>query len=223
MSNVDRIQKFCDDQISVITTCKGKPNKITAEIDKLRQWLVKHQEVVVPDGAKAQIFSILEKYQRCFTSVYPEIMPAVSTLFSDYLQLPEGKLLSSKSKQRVLKWLQQMDNSENGKSESVEQMIKRQGETLSTWSVEGVDEKNQRVTLLSTTDAEVWKEDFHVPSKNHFQQLVELRSIATNEGSSSGGGHGGHGHEKQVLVELNGCDEVTRVMLEEEKIRQRED
>lgn len=203
MSHVDRIQKFHDDQVDNITSCKGKTSKITSEIDKFRQWLVKHQDNVVPDAAKGQIFTILEKYQRCSTQVYPEITPAVYTLYSDFLQLPEGKLVSSKSKQRVLKWLQQMDSdaADANTAESVEAMVARQENTLSTWSVEGINEKKRCVTLLSTDDAEVWKENFEVTTQVHFARLLELRpEMATGS---------------QILVELNGCNEVVRVFLDE--------
>jgi len=203
MSNVDRIQKFHDDQIDNITGCKGKTTKITSEMDKLRQWLVKHQDAAVPDGAKGQIFTILEKYQRCSSQVYPEIEPALYVLFSDYLQLPEGKLLSSKHKQRVLKWVQQMDldKASAGAAETVEEMVARQRKTLTTWTVESIDERKRQVTLLSTADAEEWKEDFEVTNKSHFQHLLELQSDI-----DAG---------KVIVLELNGCNEVTQIFVPE--------
>ena len=51
MSNIDRIQKFADDQTKVLTS-SSKPTKICSEIDKLRCWLIKHQDDSIPDGSK---------------------------------------------------------------------------------------------------------------------------------------------------------------------------
>jgi hypothetical protein len=93
------------------------------------------------------------------------------------------------------------DAADANTAESVEAMVARQANTLSTWSVEGINEKKRCVTLLSTEDAEVWKENFEVTTQVHFARLLELRpEMATGS---------------QILVELNGCNEVVRVFLDE--------
>ena len=90
-----------------------KPAKITTEIAKLRTWLVKHQDEAVPDGSKGKIIAVLEKYNRA-AGYMAEIRGAVSCLFQDYLALPEGKLLTSKGKDRVKAWLENMDDDGDG-------------------------------------------------------------------------------------------------------------
>ncbi len=51
MSNLERIQKFSDDQTKILVS-SSKPNKINAEIEKLRTWLIKHQDEAITDGSK---------------------------------------------------------------------------------------------------------------------------------------------------------------------------
>jgi hypothetical protein len=106
----ERITKFCDDQTKIMVP-GTKPAKITSEIAKLRTWLVKHQDEAVPDGSKGKIMSVLEKYNRA-AGYMAELRAPVSCLFQDYLALPEGKLLTSKNKDRVKAWLENMDDGE---------------------------------------------------------------------------------------------------------------
>lgn len=117
--------------------------------------------------------TILEKYNRASGYMH-DIRPAVTSLYSDYLQLPEGKLLSSKHKDRVLVWLNNMND---GDVENSEEAVSAAAVVSSTrWSIEGVDISKRTVTLLSVDDAELWMEDFPVLDINQltsFQQLYD--------------------------------------------------
>lgn len=89
----DRINKFAEEQVSILTS--SSPLKIISEIGKLKEWLIKHQDDAIPDGAKNKLLTILEKYNRA-AGYYADIRPKVIALYENYLALPEGKLLSSK-------------------------------------------------------------------------------------------------------------------------------
>lgn len=112
MSAIERIQKFHDDQIKIMVP-GTKPTKITSEISKLKTWLVKHQDEAVPDGSKGKILTCLEKYNRAAGYIF-DIRSATESLFQDYLALPEGKLLTSKNKDKVKTWLENMVDGDEG-------------------------------------------------------------------------------------------------------------
>jgi hypothetical protein len=156
MSNADRIQKFFDDQTSMMVS-GIKSSKINSEIAKLRVWLVKHQEEVVPDSSKAKLIAILEKYNRA-AGYMADIRETVLALFSDYLQLPEGKLLGSKDKNRVLIWSQNLCDS--GEAQETVSADNPSISLPSCWFIENHDSKKRTITLLSTENCELWKEDF---------------------------------------------------------------
>ncbi len=65
--------------------------KYTSELKKLTLWMQKHQSETLTDGAKQKLVAILGE------SKDPELL-------SCYLALPEGKLTTSKGKNRALKW-----------------------------------------------------------------------------------------------------------------------
>ena len=170
MSNADRIEKFYADQITVLSAY-GRA-KVSAEIAKLKQWLLKHQDETVPDGAKSKIVSILERYNRAQGN-FADIRNNVIELFSDYLQLPEGKLLSAKDKSKVLKWLQDINTSDvdaeeegggGGSSAGT-------GPSATLWTVESIDPEKRTITLLSTEDDQLWKENLLVDNAALFSQI----------------------------------------------------
>ncbi len=159
MSNADRIEKFFSDQLTVLSAYNR--SKVSSEIGKLKQWLVKHQDEVIPDASKQKLLSILERYNRAAGN-FADIRSSVSDLFSDYLQMPEGKLVSAKDKSKVLKWIQNIGatTDDDSCSSGGATVVKK----ASRWTVESIDEAKKTVTLLSTEDEELWKEDFAVES-----------------------------------------------------------
>ena len=104
----ERVTKYYDDGKSLISL--NNVPKIVNEINKLKTWVVKHQNETINDGSKTKLLSIVELYYRfCITSIDKRlILEPTSALLSDYLQLPEGKLLSAKDKKKVLNWLQEL-------------------------------------------------------------------------------------------------------------------
>ena len=179
MSNVERIDKFLEDQAAVLTAkdSSSKSGKVNSEIGKLKQWLVKHQDDSLPDNSKAKIMTILEKYNRAY-GYFSDIRSSVISLFSDYLQLPEGKLVNSKNKQRVLNWLQHM---EPEKDENGNELHKNRG-SISRWSVESINVEEQTVSLLSIVDLELWNENFKLTDP---AQFLEIRQLFENEGGQN--------------------------------------
>ena len=176
MANADRIQKFFDDQL-VLLTSGSKPSKICSEIDKFRAWLVKHQDEVVPDGSKGKLMTILEKYNRVQGN-FADYRDSVAKLFSDYLQLPEGKLTNSKNKSKVLIWLQNM--ADGNICEESPASPGFSSNRSSEWSVEGIDAEQHTATLLSTTDPDSWKEDMLITNI----ELLSRIQMLFDEGST---------------------------------------
>lgn len=155
MSNVDRIQKFVDDQTALLTA-KAATGKINSEISKLKTWLVKHQDEAVPDGSKGKIAAILEKYNRA-SGYLADIRPAVLGLFNDYLQLPEGKLVNSKEKNRILTWVRNMDIGNEDVAEDPTRAAP--APITSVYLVDTLDKKKRTVSMFNTKDPDDWKED----------------------------------------------------------------
>ena len=171
MSNADRIQKFFDDQTHVLTAkdSSSKTSKISSEVSSLRKWVVGHQDVAVPDGSKSKLVSIMERYNRA-AGYYAPIRSVVQSLFEDFLQLPEGKLVNSKGKAQVLSWLQSfVDHDEATPAPS-------EAKSHSTWTVEAVNAARGCVTLLNSDDAELWKEDWAV-SAEHLDSIRSLYDL----------------------------------------------
>ena len=79
-----------DDFASKLESLKGS-TKYASELKKLTLWMQKHQSETLTDSAKQKLVAILGE------SKDPELL-------SCYLALPEGKLTTSKGKNRALKW-----------------------------------------------------------------------------------------------------------------------
>jgi hypothetical protein len=163
MSASERIQRFADDQAKLLVS-GSKSAKIKVEIDKLRTWMQKHQNETVPDAAKGKLFQVLEKYNRA-ASYFIDIRDSVLNLFGDYLQMPEGKLVSARDKSKILIWQQALLAAEDNPTDSSLQQNKR----TSFWSVESIDKRKKTITLLNQEDAELWKEDV--------QRIHSMRSL----------------------------------------------
>eukprot|EP00667_Euglena_gracilis_P023742 EG_transcript_26966 len=79
---------------------------MAAEVQRLCKWLQKHQDEAVPDKAKGQLLAVVQKYYQAAQSLgTTALTDSVTSLVEDLLKLPEGKLVTSKSKQQALKWL----------------------------------------------------------------------------------------------------------------------
>ena len=110
----DRIDKFHEDCEKLVAV----PNnpKIVGEVQRLSKWLQKHQGEAMPEASKARLFGVLQKYHKVATTTTSQPMKdAITATIEDYLKLPEGKLVSSKSKQQALKWLTALGSDEDTK------------------------------------------------------------------------------------------------------------
>jgi hypothetical protein len=125
----------------------------------------------------------------------------ILSLLTTYLQLPEGKLLNSKDKKKILSWLQNYNNnngmtndgisdekSSNGRSSS--SSSSRSSNISNIWSVEEIKDDNT-VTLLNKVNYELWKEDYNISNihqyKDDLKKKMMLRSSCGNRSSGDGG------------------------------------
>ena len=93
----DRIDKFSEDA----ATGKG----LSKECDRLAAWLQKHQSEIVPAAQQAKLMQLLDLHTKSGKEQYPD---SLGNLVSTLLALPEGKLISAKSKQRCLRLLESL-------------------------------------------------------------------------------------------------------------------
>jgi hypothetical protein len=177
----DRVGKYFEDAGPLIAS--SNTPKICAEIKKLATYLQKHQNEVVTDAAKTKLTSTVEMYYRsvcslCISDV--SSLDCLSVLLSTYLQMPEGKLVAAKDKKKTLNWL----NDLNGLMNQCENNNKQEGnfKPCSVWSIEDLNMVTKELTLLSTENTEVWKEDFRAANIDEFfSEIVSLRENAEHD------------------------------------------
>ena len=93
----DRIDKFSEDA----ATGKG----LSKECDRLAAWLQKHQSEIVPAAQQVKLMQLLDLHTKSGKEQYPD---SLGNLVSTLLALPEGKLVSAKSKQKCLRLLESL-------------------------------------------------------------------------------------------------------------------
>ena len=114
----ERIDKFVIDITRWSTKNASNDSKLISEAEKLRKWLGKHQEEMIPDGYKHKLLSIVELVFRYASkshdaSVINKVVEAKRSLCSCFLMMPEGKLVSGKAKKKVVKWLESLNASDD--------------------------------------------------------------------------------------------------------------
>ncbi len=166
----ERVTKYYDDGKSLISV--NSAPKVVSEINKLKTWVVKHQNETINDGSKTKLLSTVELYYRyCVTSIDKTlILEPTYSLLSDYLQLPEGKLLSAKDKKKVLNWLQELSvmNPENTNITNNTSKI-----TITKWSVQSLN-SNKTFSILNEEDAEEYRDDFVIADKKVRLQVTAM-------------------------------------------------
>jgi len=112
----------------------------------------------------------------------------ILSLLTTYLQLPEGKLLNSKDKKKILLWLQSYNNNgiigSSRDDSSNDNCIATSNISSNIWSVEEIKD-NYTVTLLNKDNNEIWKEDYII--SNIHQYIDQLKQMLLSGGSSSDG------------------------------------
>jgi hypothetical protein len=176
MSAAERVNKFHEDCNSLISgqLNSSLPTKITAEVSKLKTWIQKHQYETLPDGHKTKLSQTLELYYtfvsrniELFKSNSPgqKLIDAVSELLSDYLQLPEGKLVNAKDKKKILNWSTSINNIINPSPSNATSL----SEGVKSWVVVSVE--NGMATLVNANDDEDWREDVSVTDINLYEMM----------------------------------------------------
>ena len=98
----ERIEKFSND----LEEIQLRKDKYQKEVLKLSKWMFKHQDENIPSTAKSRLIELMGKTKATLCSNEEEIS-VVITLLEMYCALPEGKLTTSKGKQKAVKWLEE--------------------------------------------------------------------------------------------------------------------
>ena len=114
----ERIDKFFDDARHWTDPNARNDGKAMTEMSRLSKWMIKHQSESVGDGSKNRLLSVVELFFRYIprdtsSEATVQLTEAKSALISDYLKLPEGKLVNSKLKRRALSWIEQLSTQSN--------------------------------------------------------------------------------------------------------------
>ena len=206
-------------------------SKTLAEIKRLRIWMQKHQSESVPDGAKAKLLAAVELYNRFFivqsgrikttsaageytklSAVRDQLYDGVHSLVSDYLQMPEGKLLSGRDKKKALAWIEGLVRLSVGAETSTSSSSSSSSSSRDSgmaWILQGINDDGT-IVLLSSSDCELWKEGVRVLGKSLLESLRALQVEADQKGQDDEGSGGG-----SVYVELDEADRAVRCYLKD--------
>lgn len=190
--------------------------KLTSEINKLRVWLQKHQNESVADGFKNKLFLLVDLFYRFYINnlkalsvsdllnLKNTIYSYYETLFnlmSDYLQLPEGKLVSAKDKKKVMTWSGNLIEIKNPQKSNLN--AKSNNETINSfWILQDIN-KDNTLSLLNKENSELWKENFRIKDK---ELIISIKNLfeTCQEGNS-----------KSLIIKINeSSDEVVETTLE---------
>eukprot|EP01040_Poterioochromonas_malhamensis_P008477 gene8477-9173_t len=185
--SLERILKFYDDATNLLSNKLesnqrgGYESKVITEINRLRTWIQKHQDDVISESGKTKLFQTLELYyssslniEKGFSDSFKD---TVFNLLSDYLQLPEGKLLAAKDKKKVLSWTSKFV--ETGKAPANTSSVIN----ISEWYVYSGD-SDDNFQLMNSKNEEDWKEGVTTISKALQQELNTLLEEKGDSGDS---------------------------------------
>lgn len=134
MSASERIDKFYAD-------CFALPKSRGKECEKISIWLQKHQSEIVPSGQQTKLVQLVDQHFRSGREDYPD---KLLNLIQTMLSLPEGKLITAKSKQKILKFLEALAPSKPVGISSAT--------TVSTYSVIDIDESSGSIVVVDDSD-----------------------------------------------------------------------
>jgi hypothetical protein len=147
--------RFYEDAVKLCSEAKAP--KLIAEIQRLRQWLTKHQDENLSDAGKQKLLAACETYfkvavARDATFESPEC-EAVQNLISDLLKLPEGKLIrSAGGKSKAMKWLEVSQSRTPNKIGSGNSAC---AVSVSRWTVADLSHKNTLQLIAGSCDSEL--------------------------------------------------------------------
>ena len=166
-----RAEKYYEDAVLV---CKsGVEPKMCTEVRKLRTWIQKHQTDTLTDGAKQKLLSAVECYflycMKRSGKFEEEVGGLVTDLVEDLLKIPEGKLISAKSKTKALKWLENTTLS----NEAAAGTETSASNTRSRWVVGDIDESGRLMLMSERPGSDELIEDFVVHDLEKRKKIQE--------------------------------------------------
>lgn len=163
-SDCERIEKFHEDSITLMKL--KNVAKLVTEIKKLSIWMQKHQTQTVPDNHKQQLLTTLELYynylrnQHVNENCYEALYDAVYKLADDYLKLPEGKLVHSKGKKKILKWMDILNGqNDSNHTNNLNTTTNTDTSELECYTVIDVTAKTKTITLSECDNSDHIIED----------------------------------------------------------------
>jgi hypothetical protein len=142
MSTSERVDKFLSDSLQCRT-----PAQLQKEAERLSVWLQKHQAEIVPPGQQAKLIQVLDVHTKSGRLGYAD---ALLNLVETFLALPEGKLVSAKSKQKCLKLLDSLSEG-GGPKPSASPVAK-------LFTLLDIDRDSSKVTVQNDDTEEILEE-----------------------------------------------------------------
>jgi hypothetical protein len=106
--SAERVRKFEDDAAELMR--EGKAARVAAEAVRLQQWITKHQNDALPPGDQQRLWSTVRGYHHYATQPRlagaagnDNVLAATFDLLDCCLKIPEGRLITARIKQQVLK------------------------------------------------------------------------------------------------------------------------
>lgn len=147
--------RFYEDAVKLCSDAKAP--KLIAEIQRLQQWLTKHQDENLSDAGKQKLLAACETYfkfavARDAAFELPEC-ESVQNLISDLLKLPEGKLIrSAGGKSKAMKWL---EVSQSRRPNKLAGGASADVVSLTRWTVADITHKNVLHVIAGSCDSEL--------------------------------------------------------------------
>lgn len=155
----DRIELFFNDQVDLLKS--NNTQKIKSEILKLSKYLHKHQNEIIDSSTQTKLLMIVEKYVK-YGSASSALKDAIAELVGLLLSLPEGKLVTSKSKKKALIWYDSLCT-----EDSQPQKIDEKPEKFTVIDI-NADER----TLVLLSDSDHFVENVKTDSSSLFDEIV---------------------------------------------------
>eukprot|EP00933_Yihiella_yeosuensis_P073316 TRINITY_DN81965_c0_g1_i1.p1 TRINITY_DN81965_c0_g1~~TRINITY_DN81965_c0_g1_i1.p1 ORF type:complete len:202 (-),score=52.86 TRINITY_DN81965_c0_g1_i1:997-1602(-) len=181
MSSGDRVEKFAADGEALLKEPNAK--KIASEVQKLRTWIHKHQDELLSDSHKEKLFVCMQKYHKYSSAksssgyvVPPECIAQVQGLVEDALKVPEGKLITMKTKKQLLKWLEFFGSDGSGSAGDAA----GQKEPTFCWDV--IEFCDDAVVLMEAETGETEEVEF----RGGEEQRAKLKDVFENGGVLKG-------------------------------------
>jgi hypothetical protein len=146
-----RVLLFETDARALLSPADGKEVKearVVPELNRLKTWMQKHQDDVLTASEQQKLSTLIRTYYgfACDRNSI-DLMDRTIGLLDDYLKYPEGKLVSGKLKQQILKIHQAAQGSTNVKPSGAESTVGPAADE-ELWMVVEVDENTQQLSLV---------------------------------------------------------------------------